>query len=56
MRCRDCKHFKRLKDGVRGAIFGCCCIHNTHSWHDYRYGRQKACKRYFESYKAESEE
>ena len=41
MTCLECKHFRRLKDGQRGSIKGSCRLKS-------QYGRQKACKTYFE--------
>lgn len=49
----DCKHFKRLKDGRMGSVKGSCKLKNTYSYQDYRYGRQPACKAYFEPKESE---
>ena len=48
MICLKCKHFKRLKDGQKGSIKGSCKLKCSDSYQDWRYGRQKACKTYFE--------
>lgn len=48
MTCLECKHFKRLKDGQKGSIKGSCKLKCSDSYQDWRYGRQKACKAYFE--------
>ena len=45
--CFECKHFKRLKNGQRGSLKGSCKLKCSNSYQDWRYGRQKACKKYF---------
>lgn len=56
MKCLECKHFERLKDGMRNGIKGSCKLRNTSSYHDIRYGNQKACKTYFEPQKERDKE
>lgn len=48
MKCMECKHFERLKDGARGGIKGSCKLRNSSSYHDTRNGNQKACKTHYE--------
>lgn len=46
--CFECKHFKRLENGQRGSLKGSCKLKCSNSYQDWRYGRQKACRKYFE--------
>ena len=56
MKCKECKHFKRSKVGMRGGIKGSCKLKNTNSYRDTRNGNQKACKTYFEPQESEDRE
>ena len=56
MKCKECKHFKQSKTGMRGGINGSCKLKNTNSYCATRNGNQKACKTYFEPKAERSEE
>ena len=45
MTCLECKNFKVIEDGERGAVHGQCKLKDSHDW---RYGMQPACKSHFE--------
>lgn len=44
-KCMNCKHFVKIKHGIRGALKGCYEIRNPHL-QETRYGKSKACKRF----------
>lgn len=45
-RCRDCKYYE-ARQGVHKQR-GKCTKKSNYAWEDVRYGRTKACKKYFE--------
>lgn len=48
MKCLDCKWYKPKEPSKRGTPKGQCLKKTSQWWTDYRYGKTKVCKTYFE--------